>query len=92
MRFSLRVAIGAGLLVLGMQSGIAQTEEADEPLLDPGEAEFDEVEGARRAREAARGSWDQDRDEQIRVQERVLIPETVAVVPARRFPGRDAVR
>lgn len=72
MRFSVRLAIAAGLLALGMQSGMAQTDEPEEPLLDPGEAEFDEIEGAKKAREAARGSWDQGKDEQITVQERVL--------------------
>lgn len=70
MRFFLLVALA--ILWLGVTNGAIAATEDDDLLLDAGEAEFDEVEAAKKAREAAKGSWDQSKDEQIAVHERVL--------------------
>lgn len=72
MRSLLLAALALSILCVGAVGGaFAVTEEEDLPP-DAGEAEFDEVEAAKKAREAAKGSWDQGNDEQIAVQQRVL--------------------
>lgn len=72
MRSFLLAWLALSALCLGVANGVAAAVDDEDGPLNAGEAEFDEVEAAKKAREAAKGSWDQGKDEQIAVQQRVL--------------------
>ncbi|MFZ5723417.1 MAG: hypothetical protein ACOY33_07115 [Pseudomonadota bacterium] len=75
------LAVVAGLLLLAGLPAAAMAapgEEADGGYVDPGEAEFDEIEVLRR-KAASEGEWQQDQSEQIAVDRQVLRESWVRV-------------